>query len=147
MCLKVTLRLVLSVYLYVASAPNLSFCCVPASGCFNLDPNRVLDIILESLECRPELEDVLIELLHLYVNDQVTLCHILGFKFHFYQVSETNKKERTKVYLKRLSLISCFQVRDQRFHESSNKHRPNQGCLKRLGKLPDPKFVFLCCLR
>merc|ERR1712071_444544 len=24
-------------------------------GCFNLDPNRVLDIILESFECRPQL--------------------------------------------------------------------------------------------
>lgn len=55
-------------------------------GCFNLDPNRVLDIILESFERRPDESDFFIPLVRTYTNDRETLCHILGFKFHFYQV-------------------------------------------------------------
>ncbi|KAK2152633.1 hypothetical protein LSH36_324g03014 [Paralvinella palmiformis] len=54
-------------------------------GCFNLDPNRVLDIILESFECRPEQELLFVPLLQKYMSDKATLCHMLGFKFHFYQ--------------------------------------------------------------
>ena len=55
-------------------------------GCFNLDPNRVLDIILDMFECRPEKEHVFVPLLSEYATDRMALCHILGFKFHFYQV-------------------------------------------------------------
>ncbi|XP_029643856.1 THO complex subunit 2 [Octopus sinensis] len=54
-------------------------------GCFDLDPNRVLDILLESFECRPENEQFFIALFTLYMSEQKTLCHVLGFKFHFYQ--------------------------------------------------------------
>ncbi|ELU01724.1 hypothetical protein CAPTEDRAFT_200906, partial [Capitella teleta] len=54
-------------------------------GCFNLDPNRVLDIILEAFECRPELDQFFVSLLQAYMSDRDTLCHVLGFKFHFYQ--------------------------------------------------------------
>ena len=55
-------------------------------GCFNLDPNRVLDIILEAFECRPELDQFFIPLIQSYINDRDTVCHILGFKFQFYLV-------------------------------------------------------------
>ncbi|XP_023373166.1 THO complex subunit 2 isoform X4 [Otolemur garnettii] len=56
-------------------------------GCFNLDPNRVLDVILEVFECRPEHDDFFISLLEAYMSmcEPQTLCHILGFKFKFYQ--------------------------------------------------------------
>lgn len=51
-------------------------------GCFNLDPNRVLDIILESFECRPYLHDQLfIPLIKSYMSDSLTVCEVLGFKF------------------------------------------------------------------
>ena len=51
-------------------------------GCFNLDPNRVLDIILESFECRPQLHSRLfVPLLRSYMSDSLTLCEVLGFKF------------------------------------------------------------------
>ena len=51
-------------------------------GCFNLDPNRVLDIILESFECRPQLHGRLfVPLIRSYMSDSLTLCEVLGFKF------------------------------------------------------------------
>lgn len=60
------------------------------AGCFNLDPNRVLDVILEVFECRPEHDDFFISLLESYMSmcEPQTLCHILGFKFKFYQVKK-----------------------------------------------------------
>jgi len=46
----------------------------------------VLDVILESFECRPDQTALFLPLLQAYANDRETLCHVLGFKFHFYQV-------------------------------------------------------------
>ncbi|XP_051824481.1 THO complex subunit 2-like [Antechinus flavipes] len=56
-------------------------------GCFNLDPNRVLDIILEVYECRPEHDEFFVSLIQSYtcLCEPETLCHILGFRFKFYQ--------------------------------------------------------------
>lgn len=63
----------------------------PLIGCFNLDPNRVLDIILEVYECRPENDEFFVPLIesYMYMCEPQTLCHILGFKFKFYQVMRT----------------------------------------------------------
>ena len=47
----------------------------------------MLDVILESFECRSDQTGLFLPLLEAYANDRETLCHILGFKFHFYQVS------------------------------------------------------------
>nr|XP_034300331.1 THO complex subunit 2 [Crassostrea gigas] len=58
-------------------------------GCFDLDPNRVLDVLLESFECRPHLENFYVPLFKEYVTERKTLCHILGFKFRFFQDEET----------------------------------------------------------
>lgn len=55
-------------------------------GYFDLDPNRVLDIILDVFEIRRNAFSLFIELLTLYQPDKVDLTHILGHKFHFYQV-------------------------------------------------------------
>ena len=57
------------------------------AGCFNLDPNRVLDIILEAFENQPAGHPMFVPLLREYMNDYTRLCQVLGFKFHFYQVS------------------------------------------------------------
>lgn len=56
------------------------------SGCFNLDPNRVLDIILEVYESRSDQDEFFLSLIKSYMCEPLTLCHILGFKFKFYQV-------------------------------------------------------------
>nr|CAD7452514.1 unnamed protein product [Timema tahoe] len=56
-------------------------------GCFNLDPNRVLDVILESFECRPDQHQFFIPLLRSYMSDPKILCEVLGFKYCFYQTS------------------------------------------------------------
>ncbi|XP_063288176.1 THO complex subunit 2 [Pelobates fuscus] len=67
-------------------------------GCFNLDPNRVLDIILEVYECRPEQDDFFVPLIESYMGmcEPQTLCHILGFKFKFYQ--EPNGETPSSLY-------------------------------------------------
>ncbi|KAG8553731.1 hypothetical protein GDO81_003527 [Engystomops pustulosus] len=67
-------------------------------GCFNLDPNRVLDIILEIYECRPEQDDFFVPLIESYMGmcEPQTLCHILGFKFKFYQ--EPNGETPNSLY-------------------------------------------------
>lgn len=53
-------------------------------GCFNLDPNRVLDIILESFETRPEQSKLFIPLLEAYTADGNIICEVLGYKYrHF----------------------------------------------------------------
>lgn len=53
-------------------------------GCFNLDPNRVLDIIIESFETRPEHDDIFIPLLKTYMNDGGIICEVLGYKFRYF---------------------------------------------------------------
>ncbi|XP_063616072.1 THO complex subunit 2 [Cydia splendana] len=49
-------------------------------GCFNLDPNRVLDIILESFEARPHLDSLFISLIKNYMGDPQVISEVLGFK-------------------------------------------------------------------
>ncbi|XP_072287393.1 THO complex subunit 2 [Pyxicephalus adspersus] len=67
-------------------------------GCFNLDPNRVLDIILEVFECRPDQDEFFVPLIESYMGmcEPQTLCHILGFKFKFYQ--EPNGETPSSLY-------------------------------------------------
>lgn len=64
-------------------------------GCFNLDPNRVLDIILEAFELRTEQVEVFTQLLKAYSNEPKVLCEVLGFKFSHYH----KNKERTPTSL------------------------------------------------
>ncbi|KAK3866040.1 hypothetical protein Pcinc_028398 [Petrolisthes cinctipes] len=51
-------------------------------GGFNLDPNRVLDLILESLESRPHLHEFYTGLLSRYPCESATISEILGFKLN-----------------------------------------------------------------
>ncbi|XP_076148464.1 THO complex subunit 2 [Alosa pseudoharengus] len=65
-------------------------------GCFNLDPNRVLDIILEVYECRSDQDEFFVALIKSYMCEHQTLCHILGFKFKFHQ--EPNGETPSSLY-------------------------------------------------
>ncbi|XP_065358666.1 THO complex subunit 2 [Calliphora vicina] len=58
-------------------------------GCFNLDPNRVLDIILESFESRPERWQLFIPLLRAYMPNGSIICEVLGYKFRYFADSKT----------------------------------------------------------
>ncbi|KAG7167870.1 THO complex subunit 2-like [Homarus americanus] len=51
-------------------------------GGFNLDPNRVLDLILESLESRPEQHQFYTGLLNQYPCESATISELLGFKLN-----------------------------------------------------------------
>ena len=55
-------------------------------GCFNLDPNRVLDIILEVFEARISLEESFVQLLKQFSVNSAALTQVLAFKFNFYKV-------------------------------------------------------------
>ncbi|XP_023686314.2 THO complex subunit 2 isoform X1 [Paramormyrops kingsleyae] len=65
-------------------------------GCFNLDPNRVLDIILQVYECRSDQDEFFLPLIKSYMCEPQTLCHILGFKFKFHQ--EPNGETPSSLY-------------------------------------------------
>ena len=54
-------------------------------GCFNLDPNRVLDIILDAFEQRPRLESSFVALIRRFLDNKLTLSQVMGFKFSFYE--------------------------------------------------------------
>uniref|UniRef100_A0A1A9YUH8 THO complex subunit 2 n=1 Tax=Glossina morsitans morsitans TaxID=37546 RepID=A0A1A9YUH8_GLOMM len=58
-------------------------------GCFNLDPNRVLDIILESFESRPERWQLFIPLLRAYMPNGSIICEVLGYKFRHFSDGKT----------------------------------------------------------
>lgn len=53
-------------------------------GCFNLDPNRVIDVILECFECRIELHKFYIDLIRRFFDNKPSLTQIIAFKFNFY---------------------------------------------------------------
>ena len=57
-------------------------------GRFSLDPNRVLDVILEAFESRLEKEGAgfFVALLRGYASERSTFVNILGFRFQSYQV-------------------------------------------------------------
>ncbi|XP_026748281.2 THO complex subunit 2 isoform X1 [Galleria mellonella] len=61
-------------------------------GCFNLDPNRVLDIILESFEARPHLDNLFISLIKNYMGDPQVISEVLGFKLGNMEVQDNLKE-------------------------------------------------------
>lgn len=62
------------------------------SGCFNLDPNRALDIILESFEARPHLDQLFIPLIKNYMGDPQVISEVLGFKLGNMEVIDNYKE-------------------------------------------------------
>ena len=64
----------------------LSFFC--PTGHFSLDPNRVMDVMLEAVECHsPEKQLLLLPVMRSCNGSAGTLCQLLGFKFQQYAVS------------------------------------------------------------
>ncbi|CAH0560689.1 unnamed protein product [Brassicogethes aeneus] len=57
-------------------------------GCFNLDPNRVLDVILESFENKPKDSALFIPLIQSYMNDPKIISEVLSTKFSFLKSNE-----------------------------------------------------------
>lgn len=64
-------------------------------GGFNLDPNRVLDLILEGLESRPTNHKFYTDLLKLFPCESTTVSELLGFKLRNYS---SNHKEAKGCY-------------------------------------------------
>jgi THO complex subunit 2 len=58
-------------------------------GCFNVDPNRVLDVILESFEIRPERHELFIPLMKSYMPDSNIISEVLGYKYRNYCEEQT----------------------------------------------------------
>lgn len=57
-----------------------------------MDPNRVLDIILESFEARPYLEELFIPLIKGYMGDPQVISEVLGFKLGNMEILENYKE-------------------------------------------------------
>jgi THO complex subunit 2 len=55
-------------------------------GRFNLDPNRVLDVLMEACSCYHDDAEFFLALLRGYPCEQATFVNILGFKFQSCQV-------------------------------------------------------------
>ncbi|XP_051824577.1 THO complex subunit 2 isoform X3 [Antechinus flavipes] len=95
-------------------------------GCFNLDPNRVLDVILEVYECRPEYDEFFVPLIESYMCmcEPQTLCHILGFKFKFYQPPDNQKLGLLEALLKISDWQHAQNIMDQMPPFYASSHRP-----------------------
>lgn len=81
--------------------------CGWVAGCFNLDPNRVLDIALESFETRPEQHRLFIELLRSYMPNANVICEILGYKYRYFADAETPRS----LYIITALLLQCGLIR------------------------------------
>ncbi|CAH1159617.1 unnamed protein product [Phaedon cochleariae] len=57
-------------------------------GCFNLDPNRVLDVILESFESKQKDARIFVPLINSYMNDPRIISEVLSTKFGFLKNNE-----------------------------------------------------------
>ncbi|KAK9870147.1 hypothetical protein WA026_006238 [Henosepilachna vigintioctopunctata] len=57
-------------------------------GCFNLDPNRVLDVILESFENKPSDVQLFVSLIKSYMKDPKIISEVLGSKYVFLRNSD-----------------------------------------------------------
>ena len=64
--------------------PDLNLTLLPR---FDLDPNRVLDLVLETWQNYTEKSDFFIELVKLFPKQEDTLCSMLGYTFAHYEVS------------------------------------------------------------
>ncbi|KDO60822.1 hypothetical protein CISIN_1g000195mg [Citrus sinensis] len=64
-------------------------------GHFDLDPNRVFDIVLECYELQPN-NKVFLELIPIFPKSHAS--HILGFKFQYYQRMEVNSPVPFSLY-------------------------------------------------
>jgi THO complex subunit 2 len=74
-------------------------------GRFSLDPNRVLDIILEAFECHLEDSDFYIRLLRCYPYEKETFLSMFAFKFRFYQNEDSTSAQETPPSLYKMTAV------------------------------------------
>lgn len=55
-------------------------------GCFNLDPNRVMDIVVEVFEARIGMERLFVDLIRQFLDNSTALTQVLAFKFNLFKV-------------------------------------------------------------
>ncbi|XP_037078620.1 LOW QUALITY PROTEIN: THO complex subunit 2-like [Pollicipes pollicipes] len=79
-------------------------------GCFNLDPNRVLDLLLSSLEARPERHGFLVGLLRLYMPSAATVSEMVGAKYGFCR-RQPGQEEAEAVTPRSLHLMTALLLR------------------------------------
>lgn len=80
-------------------------------GCFNSDPNRVLDIILESFETRPDQDRLFVPLLQAYMPDGQIICEVLGYKYsHYADVGTPASLYKVTAILLQNSVISLDEI-------------------------------------
>ncbi|CAF3689053.1 unnamed protein product [Rotaria sp. Silwood1] len=72
-------------------------------GYFDIDPNRMLDLVIESFEYHLEYTKIYVNLLNLLHFDKITLCQLIGFKFQQYQLQD---ETADSLYLLAAQLIS-----------------------------------------
>eukprot|EP00850_Spirogloea_muscicola_P022111 SM000277S10346 [mRNA] locus=s277:6832:17596:- [translate_table: standard] len=73
-------------------------------GHFDLDPNRVLDVLLDCYELQPD-SRVFLELIHTFPKSHVP--HILGFKFQFYQRDEVEEAVPQSLFVLAANLVKA----------------------------------------
>ncbi|KAI5072915.1 hypothetical protein GOP47_0013021 [Adiantum capillus-veneris] len=73
-------------------------------GHFDLDPNRVFDIVLECYELQPD-NAAFLELIPLFPKSHTS--HILGFKFQYYQRPEIEENVPSGLYILAATLIKA----------------------------------------
>lgn len=73
-------------------------------GHFDLDPNRVFDIVLECFELQPE-NDAFLELIPIFPKSHA--AHILGFKFQYYQRQDVNESVPDGLYRLTAELVKA----------------------------------------
>lgn len=72
-------------------------------GCFNLDPNRVLDVILESFENKPKDSNIFVPLINSYMNDPNIISEVLSTKFSF--LKNTDQEVPQSLYILSAQLL------------------------------------------
>lgn len=100
-------------------------------GCFNLDPNRVLDIILESFETRPEQHHLFIELLRSYMPNADVICEILGYKYRYFADGETPRS----LYIITALLLRCGLIQLDNIYSWVSHHHHHQHRIKRIKRI------------
>ncbi|OON14768.1 hypothetical protein X801_09435 [Opisthorchis viverrini] len=104
-------------------------------GYFDLDPNRVLDLILDVCEFREPMTYDLMKLIRLYNPDKTDLTHILGHKFHFTQFTVFSWEDSGKTTTHRAKVGNvlrnevqwcCSRRCDRVFHHHQNHSHGQQ---------------------
>lgn len=81
-------------------------------GCFNLDPNRVLDIILESFENKPNNAKIFVPLINSYMNDPQIVCEVLATKLAFLKNNQQDVPQSLYILIAQLLQYKIISLDD-----------------------------------